>query len=119
MLTESNGSVHLHSALDQRTDHMDGVARLGPEPAAVAGPAGRIDDILGPGIADESMRAAFGIEHEPMVGVQSGYVDGVSSSSAIDWDRLAVAGGRAPIADDVARVAAVRSRSDRRAAPGA
>src|SRR3546814_15177666 len=94
MLTESNGSVHLHSALDQRTDHMDGVARLGPEPAAVAGPAGRIDDILGPGIADESIRAASGIEHEPMVGVQSGYVDGVGASTAIDGDRIEVEAGR-------------------------
>src|SRR3546814_9874108 len=77
MVPETKAAVLLHPVLDQRTDHMDGVALLVPEPAAVAGPAGRIDDILGPGIADESIRAASGIEHEPMVGVQSGYVDGV------------------------------------------
>src|SRR3546814_6379749 len=80
---------------------MDGVALLVPEPAAVAGPAGRIDDILGPGIADESIRAASGIEHEPMVGVQSGYVDGVGASTAIDGDRIEVEAGRVEIADDV------------------
>src|SRR3546814_16812089 len=80
MVQENTATVPRHPVLDQRTVHMDGVARLGPHPAAVAGPARRIDDILGPGIADEAIRAASGIEHEPMVGVQSGYVDGVGAS---------------------------------------
>src|SRR3546814_5542801 len=111
MVPETKAAVLLHPVLDQRTDHMDGVALLVPEPAAVAGPAGRIDDILGPGIADESIRAASGIEHEPMVGVQSGYVDGVGASTAIDGDRIEVEAGRVEIADDVDSVAAVRPRS--------
>ena len=82
MMPEAEAPVILHPVVDQRPDHVEGAFLPWGGSAATAAIAG-IDHILRPGVADKPVRAPAGVEHEPMIGSQSGYVDSVGPSPAV------------------------------------